>query len=209
MKILVYSGDVDAIVPVTGTMTWMANLNRTITTPKTAWYVNGQVGGRATVYDGYTFTTIRNAGHMVSGGMAPLYLCLTLLACLHVCRGKRICWRNDCVNCGAAGRCRTRSQTARCTWSPSGSRACRSKMMVTAPVDCDCVASRMFRPAARNSSVPSSERSSVLPCHPLANTLTDTPPASQLRRSLMQCPALTHTNTYTNWRTPCTATKLY
>jgi serine carboxypeptidase-like clade 2 len=65
LKLLVYSGDVDAIVPVTGTMTWMTALNRTIVTPKAAWYVNGQVGGRVTQYDGFTFTTIRNAGHMV------------------------------------------------------------------------------------------------------------------------------------------------
>jgi hypothetical protein len=29
------------------------------------WYINGQLGGRVTVYDGLTFTTVRNAGHMV------------------------------------------------------------------------------------------------------------------------------------------------
>jgi serine carboxypeptidase-like clade 2 len=28
-------------------------------------YVDGQLGGRITEYDGLTFTTIRNAGHMV------------------------------------------------------------------------------------------------------------------------------------------------
>jgi hypothetical protein len=32
---------------------------------QTPWYLNGQLGGRVTVYDGLTFTTVRNAGHMV------------------------------------------------------------------------------------------------------------------------------------------------
>ena len=68
LKILVFSGDVDAIVPVTGTMTWIYQLNKAIVTAKTPWYLNGQVGGRATVYDGFTFTTVRNAGHMVWSG---------------------------------------------------------------------------------------------------------------------------------------------
>ncbi len=62
---LVFSGDVDAIVPVTGTMTWLSNLSLPIISPKRTWLVNGQVGGRVTEYQGLTFSTVRNAGHMV------------------------------------------------------------------------------------------------------------------------------------------------
>jgi serine carboxypeptidase-like clade 2 len=39
LRMLVYSGDVDAIVPVTGTMAWVASLNLTVTSPKKPWYV--------------------------------------------------------------------------------------------------------------------------------------------------------------------------
>jgi len=65
IKILVFSGDVDAIVPVTGTMTWLNKLGKPIVKAKRAWYVNDQVGGRVTEYQGLTFSTVRNAGHMV------------------------------------------------------------------------------------------------------------------------------------------------
>jgi len=63
---LVYSGDVDAIVPFDGTMRWINSLNRTVKDPWHVWLdQRGQAGGFATVYDGFTFTTVRNAGHQV------------------------------------------------------------------------------------------------------------------------------------------------
>eukprot|EP01104_Vermistella_antarctica_P015327 TRINITY_DN5001_c0_g1_i1.p1 TRINITY_DN5001_c0_g1~~TRINITY_DN5001_c0_g1_i1.p1 ORF type:complete len:509 (-),score=68.17 TRINITY_DN5001_c0_g1_i1:59-1585(-) len=65
LHILVYSGDVDGIVPTTGTRAWIDALDRNITTPWHHWTEGGQVAGYATVYDDFTFTTIRNAGHMV------------------------------------------------------------------------------------------------------------------------------------------------
>jgi serine carboxypeptidase-like clade 2 len=66
LKILVYSGDVDAIVPYTGTRQWIADLNWPIKTKWTEWLAsNGQVSGYVTVYDGLTFATVRDAGHMV------------------------------------------------------------------------------------------------------------------------------------------------
>jgi len=65
LRILVYSGDVDAIVPVTGTRQWLSSLKLPINTPWASWEVNGQVGGYVTQYQGLTFTTVRNAGHMV------------------------------------------------------------------------------------------------------------------------------------------------
>jgi len=68
IRILVYSGDVDAIVPITGTRMWLDELALNITAPFTPWTApDGQVGGYVTVYDGLTFTSIRNAGHMVPG----------------------------------------------------------------------------------------------------------------------------------------------
>jgi len=66
LQILVYSGDVDAIVPVTGTRAWLRSLHLPIVKPWRPWYDSRkQVGGYVTVYKGLTFTTVRNAGHMV------------------------------------------------------------------------------------------------------------------------------------------------
>jgi len=65
MKILVFSGDVDAIVPVTGTRAWLATLNLPIVKKWSPWTVSKQVGGFVTQYWGLTFATVRNAGHMV------------------------------------------------------------------------------------------------------------------------------------------------
>lgn len=62
---LVYSGDVDAIVPTAGTLNWINTLNQTVKVPWKVWLdENKQAGGFVTVYDRFTFTTIRNAGHM-------------------------------------------------------------------------------------------------------------------------------------------------
>jgi len=65
ITILVYSGDVDAIVPYGGTRQWVANLNRAVLSPWKPYIVDQQVGGYYTVYEGFTFATVRNAGHMV------------------------------------------------------------------------------------------------------------------------------------------------
>jgi len=66
LKILVYSGDVDAIVPYWGTKLWIDSLKRPIITPWRAWYDSQmQVGGFVEVYDRFTLSTVRDAGHMV------------------------------------------------------------------------------------------------------------------------------------------------
>lgn len=71
---LVYSGDVDAIVPFDGTISWIESLNAPVTNPWHAWMDEyGQVGGFTTTYGplpgtnagGFTFSTVRNAGHAV------------------------------------------------------------------------------------------------------------------------------------------------
>jgi len=66
LRILVFSGDVDAIVPSVGTRLWLNAFNRTTITPIRNWGIgDGQVGGWTTQFDGVNFTTIRNAGHFV------------------------------------------------------------------------------------------------------------------------------------------------
>lgn len=67
VKILVFSGDVDGIVPFTGTRNWLGVLNRQVKEDQRPWYVDNQVGGYITEYDGLTFSTVRDAGHMVAG----------------------------------------------------------------------------------------------------------------------------------------------
>jgi len=66
LQILVYSGDVDAIVPYWGTRTWVLSLNNPIKEQWRPWLDYGeQVGGFVEVHNGFTFATVRNAGHMV------------------------------------------------------------------------------------------------------------------------------------------------
>ena len=66
LEILVFSGDIDGIVPVVGTRTWIASLKLKVKTPWRPWYGwNGQVGGYVELYDGLSFATVREAGHMV------------------------------------------------------------------------------------------------------------------------------------------------
>eukprot|EP00884_Botryococcus_braunii_P013386 jgi/Botrbrau1/22048/Bobra.0024s0059.2 len=69
IKLLYYSGNMDSVVPVSGTMRWIKNLLQP-TTPFTTWLVPsgldmGQVAGYMQTYGNLVFTTIRNAGHFV------------------------------------------------------------------------------------------------------------------------------------------------
>jgi len=65
LRMLVYSGDVDGIVPVTGTRSWLSAMNLPITEPWRKWMLNQQTGGFVQQYRGLTFATVRGAGHMV------------------------------------------------------------------------------------------------------------------------------------------------
>ncbi|GMP48362.1 hypothetical protein CsSME_00015740 [Camellia sinensis var. sinensis] len=66
LHILLFSGDVDAVVPVTGTRYSIDALNLKVIKPWNPWSDdNGQVGGYKVVYEGLTFTTVRGAGHQV------------------------------------------------------------------------------------------------------------------------------------------------
>ncbi|KAL3682548.1 hypothetical protein R1sor_000570 [Riccia sorocarpa] len=65
LKILIFSGDHDAIVPVTGSRAWISTLGLKIVEDWKPYYVNKQVAGYVTKYDKLTFATVRGAGHMV------------------------------------------------------------------------------------------------------------------------------------------------
>ena len=66
LEIVVFSGDVDAIVPVSGTRNWLNKLGLAVKESWAPWIDSeGQVGGYRVGYDGLTFVTVRDAGHMV------------------------------------------------------------------------------------------------------------------------------------------------
>ncbi|KAG8384615.1 hypothetical protein BUALT_Bualt04G0136300 [Buddleja alternifolia] len=65
LRIWVFSGDVDSVVPVTATRYSLARLKLHTTIPWYPWYVKKQVGGWTEVYKGLTFATVRGAGHEV------------------------------------------------------------------------------------------------------------------------------------------------
>ncbi|XP_058081267.1 serine carboxypeptidase-like 25 [Magnolia sinica] len=65
LRIWVFSGDVDSVVPVTATRFSLAQLRLATKIPWYPWYVKKQVGGWTEVYEGLTFATVRGAGHEV------------------------------------------------------------------------------------------------------------------------------------------------
>ncbi|KAM7516706.1 hypothetical protein LguiA_006289 [Lonicera macranthoides] len=65
LRVWVFSGDVDSVVPVTATRYSLAQLKLTTKTPWYPWYVKKQVGGWTEIYEGLTFATVRGAGHEV------------------------------------------------------------------------------------------------------------------------------------------------
>ncbi|PIN17653.1 Serine carboxypeptidases (lysosomal cathepsin A) [Handroanthus impetiginosus] len=65
LRIWVFSGDTDSVVPVTATRFWLSHLNLKVKTTWYPWYSGGQVGGWSEVYEGLTFATVRGAGHEV------------------------------------------------------------------------------------------------------------------------------------------------
>ncbi|XP_042497251.1 serine carboxypeptidase-like 25 [Macadamia integrifolia] len=66
LRIWVYSGDADAVVPVTATKYSLAQLKLKTKIPWYPWYVKEtEVGGWTEVYEGLTFATVRGAGHEV------------------------------------------------------------------------------------------------------------------------------------------------
>ncbi|KAI4346355.1 hypothetical protein L6164_007257 [Bauhinia variegata] len=65
IRIWVYSGDTDAVVPVTATRYSIDALKLTTIVNWYPWYDNGKVGGWSQVYKGLTLVTVTGAGHEV------------------------------------------------------------------------------------------------------------------------------------------------
>ncbi|KAL5569288.1 hypothetical protein UlMin_025863 [Ulmus minor] len=65
LKIWVFSGDTDAVVPVTATRYSIDALKLPTLANWQPWYDNGKVGGWSQVYKGLTFVTVTGAGHEV------------------------------------------------------------------------------------------------------------------------------------------------
>lgn len=67
LEFLVYSGDIDAIVPIIGTRRWIRKLGLEVEEKWRAWRsASGQVVGWTVKYaKGLTFASVRGAGHMV------------------------------------------------------------------------------------------------------------------------------------------------
>lgn len=69
LRVLVYSGDHDLIIPHVGTEEWIASLNMTISADDEwrPWYVDGQVAGYTEIYKkdkfSITYATVKGAGH--------------------------------------------------------------------------------------------------------------------------------------------------
>ncbi|KAL6012199.1 hypothetical protein ACLOJK_002677 [Asimina triloba] len=66
LRIWVFSGDTDSVIPVTSTRYWIESLNLPTVTPWHPWHEDGQVGGWAQEYKGLTYVTVRGAGHLVA-----------------------------------------------------------------------------------------------------------------------------------------------
>ncbi|KAJ3695432.1 hypothetical protein LUZ60_000809 [Juncus effusus] len=68
LRIWMFSGDTDTVIPVTATRYNVDSLNLTTVSPWHPWYDDdgdGQVGGWTQVYEGLTFVSVRGAGHEV------------------------------------------------------------------------------------------------------------------------------------------------
>ena len=67
IRILIYSGDTDAVVPFNGNQIWIRNLNLEIEKPWRQWRAfedQDNVSGYVIKYSGLTFCTIKGTGHM-------------------------------------------------------------------------------------------------------------------------------------------------
>lgn len=66
LRIWVFSGDTDSVVPVTATRYSIDALNLSTVISWYPWYDHdGEVGGWSQIYEGLTFVTVRGAGHEV------------------------------------------------------------------------------------------------------------------------------------------------
>ncbi|XP_058077424.1 serine carboxypeptidase II-3-like [Magnolia sinica] len=79
IRIWVYSGDIDSVVPVTSTRYSLNVLKLPVKTPWRPWFLKREVGGYTVEYKGdITLVTVRGAGHEV-----PSYQPIRALALIH------------------------------------------------------------------------------------------------------------------------------
>ncbi|KAL8166588.1 hypothetical protein V2J09_008087 [Rumex salicifolius] len=72
LRIWVYSGDTDAVIPLTSTRYSINAMNLKVLTQWYAWYDQHKVGGWSQIYKGLTLVTVRGAGHEVPLGRPRL-----------------------------------------------------------------------------------------------------------------------------------------
>ena len=65
LRIWIYTGDTDLVVPFVGTREWIKKLGLPVIQKFRPWYLNQQVAGFYEVYDKLTYVTVKGAGHMV------------------------------------------------------------------------------------------------------------------------------------------------
>lgn len=65
IRVWIYSGDTDGIIPVTSSRYAIDKLETSVTTPWYPWVTQSEVGGYAVEYENLTFVTIRGSGHFV------------------------------------------------------------------------------------------------------------------------------------------------
>ncbi|XP_016463746.1 serine carboxypeptidase 1-like [Nicotiana tabacum] len=65
IRVWIYSGDVDHILPVTTSRYAIDKIKTPVKTPWYPWFFQGEVGGYAVEYQNLTFVTVRGAGHFV------------------------------------------------------------------------------------------------------------------------------------------------
>jgi serine carboxypeptidase-like clade 2 len=68
LRIMIFSGDSDLVVPYTGTLNWINKLNLPIVSPWRYWGLDLDkefLAGYVQEYTGLTFVTVRKVGHMV------------------------------------------------------------------------------------------------------------------------------------------------
>lgn len=65
IRVWIYSGDTDGLVPVTSSRYAIKTLQLPVETAWRPWYSDSEVGGYVVGYKGVVFTTVRGAGHTV------------------------------------------------------------------------------------------------------------------------------------------------
>ena len=66
IRILIYNGDTDLVVPYNANQMWIKKLQLAIQQPWRQWKVDGNIAGYVTKYEGLTFCTIKGTGHMAT-----------------------------------------------------------------------------------------------------------------------------------------------